>query len=98
MQTSSVHNVWRQRPGSASSQPFDRSTRPSLTPEQTLFLKRLNDLIEKRRANAGPGVPDDWRRRLIDKALYSTFQDCLGLDIGEEARARLRQPEAKTTG
>lgn len=98
MQTSSVSNIWRQRAGSAFNQPLERVRRSPLSPEQALFLKRFNDLLEKRRQHSLNFPQSDWRRRLIDKALYSTFQDCLALDIGEEARASLRQGEATTTG
>jgi hypothetical protein len=98
MQTSSVHNIWGHRPGSAYNPHLDRVRRAPLSPEQTLFLKRLNDLVEKRRLLTPQIGQNVWRRRLVDPALFSTFQDCLALDLGDEARASLRQSEAKTTG
>lgn len=98
MQTSSVPNIWRQRATSALTQPLDRVRRSQLSPEQVLFLKRFHDLLEKRRVHALHFPDSDWRRRLIDKALYSTYQDCLALDVGDEARISLRQGQTINAG
>ncbi len=57
---------------------------------QTLFLSRLQQLIARRQKSAGLLGADDWRLRLLDKALYSTYQDCVDLDVGEQARNLLR--------
>jgi hypothetical protein len=85
MQSSNVPNVWRTRSGSPGSPALDRFRRPSLTPEQALFLKRFQDLLDKRQEYEHLAM-GDWRRRLIDKALYSTYRDCLDLDVGREVR------------
>jgi len=61
------------------------------TPMQTLFLLRLQSLIGKRQQHVGRLDAGDWRMRLLDKALYSTYLDCVALGIGDEARALLRQ-------
>jgi hypothetical protein len=61
------------------------------TAEQTLFLRRLEDLLEKRQLHTGLHPDGDWRRRLIDKALYSTYRDCLDLSVGDEARELLQR-------
>ena len=57
---------------------------------QRFFLKRLRRFVSIRRER-GPLVDaGDFELRLLDKAVYSTFCDCLDLDAGEEARAILR--------
>ncbi len=86
MQTSHLPNVWRSRTGTSPNSSLDRVRRSTQTAEQALFLKRFHDLLEKRREHSGRLPLTDWRRRLIDKALYSTYQDCLALDVGDEAR------------
>ncbi len=67
------------------------------TPLQTLFLLRLQGLITKRQQHvAGPDA-GDWRMRLLDKALYSTYRDCVELGLADEARGllrRVRQPQS----
>jgi hypothetical protein len=61
------------------------------TPAQMLYLVRLKSLIAKRQQYAGRVDPGDWRMRLLDKALYSTYTDCVDLGITGEARDLLRQ-------
>jgi hypothetical protein len=95
MQSSNVSNVWRTRPGSPGSPVLDRFRRPAHTPEQALFLKRFQDLLEKRH-HADRLPANDWRRRLIDKALYSTYLDCLDLDVGGEVRDILERGRSGT--
>jgi len=98
MQSSNVPNVWRPRPGSAANQPFDRLPRPALSTEQSMFLKRFSDLVEKRQFNVERLADSDWRRRLVDKALFSTYRDCLDLDVGDEARVILRNGQKTPAG
>ena len=86
MQSSNIPNVWRPRHGTPASPALDRYRRPTHTSEQTLFLKRFQDLLEKRYQYADRVPVSDWRRRLIDKALYSTYLDCLDLDVRDEVR------------
>lgn len=98
MQSSNIPNVWRPRLSASPHAPLERFRRSTQTAEQALFLKRLHDLADKRRQHADCLAQSDWRRRLIDKALYSTYRDCLSLDVGEEARDILRQQQpARTT-
>jgi hypothetical protein len=54
---------------------------------QSLFLSRLVRLLRQRRDYANVLGPDDWRMRLLNKSIYSTFCDCLELGIADEARA-----------
>jgi hypothetical protein len=63
----------------------------SFTPTQAFFLARLQDLIARRQQQASQVAADDWRLRLLDKAMYSTFRDCVDLGVGDDARALLRR-------
>ena len=65
--------------------------RPSYSPLQLLFLQRLEQLLLKRRQYAGRLASDDWRMKLLDRALYSTYCDCLQLGLQEEARTLLER-------
>lgn len=65
---------------------------------QRFFLKRLQHMVAVRRERGpllGAGDPD---LRLLDKAVYSTFCDCLDLGAGEEARAVLKPVEVGGEG
>lgn len=90
MQTTNLSNVWGSRTSSSSTSSPDRLRRPARTPEQTLFLHRFELLVNKRQQHVGRLRPGDWRLRLIDKALYSTYRDCLALSVGDEVREILR--------
>lgn len=57
-----------------------------VSPIQSLFLNRLSRLLHLREEWHGRRPPSDWRVRLIDKAIYSTYRDCLELGIAETAR------------
>ncbi len=53
---------------------------------QQLDLTRYARLDMLRRQEL-PGLPaTDWRARLINKALFSTYEDCVAAGVGEEAR------------
>ena len=60
------------------------------TPTQAFFLARLQDFIV-RRQQSPEGEGKEWQSRLLDKALYSTYCDCLDLGLGDEAREQLRR-------
>lgn len=63
-----------------------------------LFLDRLEGMVAFRRQQARIRVPGDPNLRLLDRAVYSTFCDCIDLGAGEEARAILRQEDAAMMG
>src|SRR5262249_2786635 len=86
MQSSNVPNVWRPRHGTPGNPALDRFRRPTHTSEQALFLRRFQDLLDKRFQFADRLPASDWCRRLIDKALCSTYVDCLDLDVRDEVR------------
>lgn len=92
MQTS---DVWRQHGGGT---PVGFSPGSSQTTEQSIFLQRLRELSDKRHQYEGRLDSGDWHKRLLDKALYSTYVDCLALGIGDEARDILHGTSSGTAG
>ena len=59
------------------------------------FIMRLEHMVAVRRERGpelGAGSTD---LRLLDKAVYSTFCDCLDLGLAGEAKAILRRGEGK---
>ena len=63
----------------------------SYSPTQLFFLTRLSWLIRQRRELTNTLDAADSRRKLLDKALYSTFMDCMGEGVGDEAKSLLAQ-------
>ena len=61
----------------------------SYSPTQLFFLMRLSYLQRQRRDCINVLDADDWRMRLLNKALYSTFHDCGTAGVGEEAKLLL---------
>lgn len=61
--------------------------RRSYSPTEMLFLVRITHVRKQRDQLAAAGVgPEDWRRRLADKALYSSYRDCVELGMSGEAK------------
>jgi len=54
------------------------------TPLQVYFLSRLSDLCQSRES-----IVDQWMLPILNRAIYSTFQDCINTEVGIEARAVL---------
>ena len=98
MQTTNIPNVWGTRTSSTQTSSVERLRRPAHTQEQSLFLQRFQGLISKRNQHVGRLQPNDWRLRLLDKALYSTYQDCLALSLGDEVREILRRERDGSSG
>ncbi len=63
----------------------------SYSPTQLHFLMRLSHLQRQRRDTVNVLDNNDWRMRLINKSLYSTYRDCEDLGLGEEARLLMQQ-------
>lgn len=63
----------------------------SYSPTQLFFLMRLSYLQRQRRECVNVLDTDDWRMRLLNKALYSTFQDCGREGVGDEAKLLVGQ-------
>ncbi len=79
----------------------DTSAGPSTTgPQQAgysasqlFFLERLAWLQTQRRECANVLEPGDWRLRLLNKALYSTYRDCVEAGVEESAKQLLTKEQ-----
>lgn len=60
---------------------------------QLFFLMRLSWLQRQRRECTNVLDASDWRMRLLNKSLYSTYQDCTREGVGDEAKALLGQSQ-----
>jgi len=60
------------------------------TEMQALFLPRLRHLLDKRYGSAAVAFSAD-QRLLLDRAIYSTFCDCLELNLSAQARSLLKE-------
>lgn len=65
-----------------------RKLESSYQPLQVFFLYRLDRLLELLAHGHAEG---DWMRSLLNRAIYSTFLDCIREGVGEEAREMLRR-------
>ncbi len=61
----------------------------SYTGLQLHFLNRLVHLLQLRYGDGGCLSPET--QRLLDRAIYSTYCDCLDLDVGKEAQRLIRR-------
>lgn len=59
---------------------------------QLFFLMRLSFMQRQRKECTNVLEPSDWRMRLLNKALYSTYGDCTTEGVGEEAKILLALP------
>ena len=59
----------------------------SYLPVQLLFLTRLSDLLRLRHDCRRLLSEDNWRIKLLNKALYSTYRDCVEQGVRIEASA-----------
>jgi len=60
---------------------------------QVFFLTRLARLLRLRREYASQLPADSWRMKLIHKAAFSTYRDCVALGVGEEAKRLIENEE-----
>ena len=65
----------------------------SYSPIQLFFLWRLSYLQKQRREVMNVLDGNDWRMRGLNKALYSTYRDCVESNVGEEARLLIAQQQ-----
>lgn len=54
---------------------------------QLFFLLRLERLLRSRRENSALASSNDWWAKLLTKAIYSTYCDCIEQGVGEDARS-----------
>lgn len=59
------------------------------TEMQALFLVRLRHLLDRRHGPGGATLRSE-QRLMIDRAIYSTFCDCLELNLSTQARSLLK--------
>lgn len=70
-----------------SSYPSERdSLSKSYSPFQLLFLLRFARLLNERIIWEPKVDSNDWRMKLLNKAIYSTFCDCVEQGVSEVAR------------
>ena len=58
----------------------------ALTDLQVFFVERLAWLLKQRRECVNVLSPSHWQMRLIHKALYSTYRDCVETGVEEQAK------------
>ncbi|GBD13375.1 hypothetical protein HRbin24_01403 [bacterium HR24] len=63
---------------------------------QVYFLNRLEHLLRQRYHHRDLLAPE--AIRLLDRAIYSTYCDCLDLGVGSEAQRLLRQFAVPSAG
>ena len=80
-----------ERKANAPGAPVQSGGLRSYTPTQLFFLTRLSWLVRQRRELINTLDAGDWHRKLLDKALYSTFLDCMEEGVGDEAKGLLAQ-------
>lgn len=61
---------------------------------QLFFLLRLERLLRVRREHAALANSSDWWAKLLNRAIYSTYCDCIELGVGEDARSLLARDQA----
>ncbi|HEX5417702.1 MAG TPA: hypothetical protein VFZ25_18750 [Chloroflexota bacterium] len=67
----------------------------TLTPAQTLYTARLTRLLRLKEEWSNRVPTSDWRIRLINKSIYSTYCDCVEAGLADDAR-ELVKPKGKT--
>lgn len=75
-----------------------KSQTRSYSSMQTLYLHRLGKLLRDRREWGRRLSAEDWRLRLLNKAIYSTFCDCVEQGVAEDARGLFTQSRAGQRG
>ncbi len=85
-----------QKPFDGQSNEGNQLPRHSYSQTQLFFILRLMHLLDLRRR--GAEATEDWQLQLLDKAIYSTFVDCLEQEVGDDARELLHQQEAAKQG
>ncbi len=63
---------------------------------QLFFLLRLERLLRLKREHATLSSASDWWTKLLSRAIYSTFCDCIEQGVGEDARKLLARDQAAT--
>lgn len=67
-----------------------RVPQPAPVPLETIFLRRLSRLLHQESEWRMRVGPEDWRIKLIQRTIYSTYCDCAANNVGETARDLIR--------
>ena len=59
------------------------------TPLQEQFLGRLGQLVRQREEQRRTNPQDKDALRLLSRALYSTYMDCVSAGVGDQANAMM---------
>ncbi len=65
---------------------------------QLFFLLRLERLMRVKREHATLSNSGDWWAKLLSRAIYSTYCDCIEQGVGEDARKLLARDQASAEG
>lgn len=71
---------------SAENQPDNRTRLKPYNDVQLFFLLRLDRLLIVRREHTTSANSTDWWAKLLSKAIYSTYVDCIELNVGDDAK------------
>ncbi len=63
----------------------------SYSPLQSFFLLRLGRLLRLRQLYSGLSGQEEWVPKLLNKAIYSTYCDCLEQGVSEDARTLIEK-------
>ncbi len=63
------------------------------TEVQLFFLLRLERLLRLKREHAVLSTSSDWWSKLLSKAIYSTYCDCIEQGVGGDARKLLARDQ-----
>ncbi len=75
----------------------DRQSRiKPYTELQLFFLLRLERLLRVRREHTTLASSNDWWAKLLSRAIYSTYCDCIELGVGDDARSLFARDQAAT--
>jgi hypothetical protein len=58
---------------------------------QSFFLMRLGRLLRLKQLYSGLSGQEEWVPKLLNKAIYSTYCDCLEQGVTEDARALIEK-------
>lgn len=58
---------------------------------QSFFLLRLGRLLRLKQLYSGLSGQEEWVPKLLNKAIYSTYCDCLEQGVTEDARALIEK-------
>lgn len=73
----------------------DQQSAVAVTPLQQYFLIRLEQLVAKREQQLRVDTKDKQALRLLARALYATYMDCVANGVGDQAASLLDKAQHK---